>query len=352
MFGQHSITPTQTSAHLDILRNDKLQTAPSEAKPFSLFPPSPASTGGRLFLSANDPLPSQNTSSLPAKEVDLEKPAPSSAAPATAPNVLIPAEGRITKASHDNALPIFFAGAHLPERQQEEEQLAEDHELDTSSGKLPSMQAPDLTTQKDDGPSTVSTNTESASKEETEEPSINHTMDDEIRTIRIFGFPPNLSDTLRTHFEKYGRIEASQHSPGNWLSILYASPTSATTAVAKSNRMVIADTFMIGVTLATTNLKPIPSKSLLARKPTDHHHQEQPHDHHVYKSIHPVTDGVFANRSSKKPSSPSTTTTTTAGTGKAGVSVAGGPTVATSNRASIPQTTGWIGFFKDILFDW
>ncbi|CAO3576386.1 unnamed protein product [Absidia cylindrospora] len=191
-------------------------------------------------------------------------------------------------------------------------------------------------------------NTESTSKEDTEEPSITNTKDDEIRTIRIFGFPPNLSDTLRTHFEKYGRIEASQHSPGNWLSILYASPTSATTAVAKSNRMVIADTFMIGVTMATTNLKPIPSKSLLTRTPADHHpHHHQ--DHPVYKSILPVTDGVFADRSSKKkkPSS-----TTTVGTGKAGVSVAAGPTVATSNRASIPETTGWIGFFKDILFDW
>lgn len=150
---------------------------------------------------------------------------------------------------------------------------------------------------------------------------------DDHRTIKVFGFPSSLSDLIRTHFEKYGRIEESRYSPGNWLLIRYASPSSAASAL-KSNGMVLVDTFMIGVTVAPTQI-PLAQQSSVATSSTD-----------SFISIIPTDD---SGKNEKL---------VTLGSGKAGMSVVGCPTINPTGTAVIPQTTGWIGFIKDALFAW
>jgi hypothetical protein len=155
----------------------------------------------------------------------------------------------------------------------------------------------------------------------------NDSNTDDHRTIKVFGFPSSLSDLIRTHFEKYGRIEESRYSPGNWLIIRYASPSSAASAL-KSNGMVLVDTFIIGVTAAPTQI-PLAQQPSVATTSTN-----------SFISIIPTDDNGKNDK------------LVTLGSGKAGMSVVGCPTINPTGAAVIPQTTGWIGFIKDALFAW
>ncbi|KAI8987298.1 hypothetical protein BDF20DRAFT_909937 [Mycotypha africana] len=68
-------------------------------------------------------------------------------------------------------------------------------------------------------------------------------------TIRVFGYPLNLTHNIINHFSRYGTIrDYEQSASGNWISITYASDLSAVAAL-KSNGTIISKNHLIGVCL-------------------------------------------------------------------------------------------------------
>ncbi|KAI8339063.1 hypothetical protein BC941DRAFT_421985 [Chlamydoabsidia padenii] len=290
MFGQQYNTNTHQPTNIDILNKKSLGAHQSDSTAPGLF----ASSTGQLFRSVQD-----STQVLPPhiKKLELGNVEPT-------PSTLLPLEGRITKAAQDNALPIFFAGA----RPSNNTQPTPENESIVLNEKRPSL-IPEQPT------------TESSTTLLKEEPTDNNSTTDDLRTIKIFGFPSGLGDVILSHFEKYGRIEESRYSPGNSLTIRYAYPASVTAAL-KSNGMILADTFMIGVTMVTdTNQIPSTPKK------------------NSFTNIVPTS--LDNNR---KP--------VELGSGQVGIMDLGCNTINPTGPASIVQTTGWIGFLKDALFSW
>lgn len=73
----------------------------------------------------------------------------------------------------------------------------------------------------------------------------------ETKSIRVFGYPTHLVNTVIQHFVKYGKIERYEQSPGNWITIFYKTSSSANAAL-KSNGVVISKNYLIGVSLNYT----------------------------------------------------------------------------------------------------
>jgi hypothetical protein len=71
---------------------------------------------------------------------------------------------------------------------------------------------------------------------------------EETKSIRVFGYPTHLVNTVIQHFVKYGKIERYEQSPGNWITIFYEESSSANAAL-KSNGIVISKNYLIGVSL-------------------------------------------------------------------------------------------------------
>lgn len=132
------------------------------------------------------------------------------------------------------------------------------------------------------------------------------------RSIRVFGYPPNLVHNVIQHFMTYGKIENYQISPGNWITITFENSSMALAAL-KSNGVVISKMYLIGVSLEKEETKPAVAKNII---PMD------------------VSNGVFKNLNNANNG---------VGSGKAGVSA------ENKYRAA---TGGIIATIKDALFGW
>ncbi|KAI8096537.1 uncharacterized protein BX664DRAFT_382971 [Halteromyces radiatus] len=323
MFGQYTRTVDQESNDLDALKNKKLHTLSSTATTKPVI--SSSTTGHGLFRTVGETtVPShtnQNNLNI------LEK------SSTTASSTLLPFEGRITASTHSNTLPIFFAGS-----EREDPTIHQKESTDLLDKKPSANSLRELASQtkiESDVPPTDTNIVEDRLK-------ISDSNNDEIRTIKIFGFPPNMITNVRKHFERYGKIEDSQYSPGSWLSIRYEKPASATQAL-DSNEKIMAETFKIGVTLANENLRSSSAISASLTKADGSSTQEQQKSSNVFKDIHPKTDSVFAKRDDKQKG---------VGSGRTGISVIASPSIGQHSKVTTPQTTGWIGYIRDLLFTW
>lgn len=70
----------------------------------------------------------------------------------------------------------------------------------------------------------------------------------ETKSIRVFGYPTHLVNTVIQHFVKYGKIERYEQSPSNWITIFYEESSSANAAL-RSNGLIISKNHLIGVSL-------------------------------------------------------------------------------------------------------
>ncbi|KAI8097074.1 Nup53/35/40-type RNA recognition motif-domain-containing protein [Halteromyces radiatus] len=67
-------------------------------------------------------------------------------------------------------------------------------------------------------------------------------------TVSIFGFPPDMTADVLEHFTKCGEIAERHQSPGNWMTIRYATQEGARKAL-ECNGTILGNKYMVGVTL-------------------------------------------------------------------------------------------------------
>lgn len=135
-------------------------------------------------------------------------------------------------------------------------------------------------------------------------------------TIKVFGYPSNLTHNVIQHFVEYGKIEKYEQAPsGNWVLITYENNASAIAAL-KSNGVVISKSHLIGVIL-----------------------HETPPDTIVTQRVIPVEEatGLFKPIQVKNKSD--------LGSGKAGVS-----TMNNANNQAVEG--GFFSYIKESIFGW
>lgn len=159
--------------------------------------------------------------------------------------------------------------------------------------------------------------------------------DDENDTkINVFGFAPDSKQAILDHFSKFGKI-LEHESKGNWIMIRYASRDAAQQSL-ESNGKAIAGDHIIGVTTAASRKRATSEESI---KPT---------------STRIVPFGQ-AKDLYKKPEAkkPATTNGVALGSGKAGLSVLGVPSVSPSGDITLVSSGRSItSNIKELLFEW
>lgn len=74
------------------------------------------------------------------------------------------------------------------------------------------------------------------------------TMPEPPKTIRVFGYPTNLTHDVVQYFMTFGKIEEYKETLGRWMTIRYDSSAAALAAL-NGNGVIISKNYMIGVAL-------------------------------------------------------------------------------------------------------
>ncbi|KAF7725538.1 Nucleoporin nup35 [Apophysomyces ossiformis] len=145
----------------------------------------------------------------------------------------------------------------------------------------------------------------------------------ESTTVNIFGILPNMIPDALLHLSKYGDIVEHHQTPGNWISVRYASSEAARNAV-NSNGVIIGQNHMLGVVLA----------------PSDHGEPKM--------NVSVIRSGkdLYKKLDVSKPK------TIELGSGEAGVSVLGRPSVRPAGVVEKAKDVGIIHKVKETLFGW
>ncbi|KAG0163591.1 Nucleoporin nup35, partial [Apophysomyces sp. BC1034] len=149
------------------------------------------------------------------------------------------------------------------------------------------------------------------------------TQKHEQTTVNVFGILPNLIPDALLHLSKYGDIVEHHQTPGNWVSVRYASSEAARNAV-NSNGVIVGQNHMLGVVLA----------------PADHGEPKT--------NVSVIVSGkdIYKKLDVSKPAS------IELGSGKAGVSVLGRPSVCSAGVIEKARDVGIIHKVKETLFGW
>ncbi|KAI8373014.1 uncharacterized protein BYT42DRAFT_55545 [Radiomyces spectabilis] len=143
-------------------------------------------------------------------------------------------------------------------------------------------------------------------------------------TVNIFGFPANMKQSILEYFGQYGQIIETRQSPGNWITIRYATALAAQKAV-ENNGKIIAQGCMLGATLATDT-------------------EEQKSQQH---GVVPLKNAIDLYKKLD------TTPSFGLGSGKAGASAIGATSsVMPSGAVEKSSERGWMNKVKEVVFGW
>ncbi|CAO3639292.1 unnamed protein product [Cunninghamella blakesleeana] len=337
MFTTPYITSEEAS-RLDSLKNKAASSTNTDTSTTSLFK-TDANTG--LFRTVIDPAstlpPYLQQSSL---NTTINKP-PNGFHSNNSNNKILPVERKIIASNDDSALPAFFIGAQQPKKEASSPSSSNDSVFDTHLNNTASSS------------NTIEASTSEKENKE-EQPKSDNTVEEptassdksipikkveDIKTVKVFGYPRNSISLVLDRFNSYGPVEQHIITNDNIIMIEYETKSSANQAL-KDHGFSFNQQCKIGVILAEQNLQSITTGPIIPNQ--DKKDVDEKQSSLKLKRVEQLPEGQLFIKKKKG-----------LGSGFAGISALGNRNISKQENAFKPEVISkYRDFFYEIFWGW